>query len=119
MQSRRFPLKGSHVSDRTTAIDWIAVTERLCDILPCRPDTDIPALAERINVDVKVLEDAVEGRSKLATIRVLAAVVRTHGIDPSWVLHGACDAAMHRKVKETPDHELEALIKRMVAGGVH
>ena len=105
------------LSDRTTAIDWLAVTQRLCDILPCRPDTDIPALADRIHGDVKVLEDAVEGRSRLATIRVLAAVVRTHGIDPTWVLHGSCDAAMHRKVKETPDAELEPLIKRMVAGG--
>ena len=104
------------MNERTAAIDWLAVTERLCDILPCRPDTDIPALAQRINVDLKVLEDAVEGRSKLATIHIIAAVVRTHGIDPSWVLHGACDAAMHRKVKETPDAELEPLIKRMVAG---
>jgi hypothetical protein len=62
--------------------------------------SDVPALASGLGVEERALRMSIDELAPQPTVEVLAAVIRTYGIDPSWLLTGQYDAATHRTVME-------------------
>jgi hypothetical protein len=76
---------------------------------------DLRDAAGQLAVSDAQLRDAVTGRFRLGWLKVLSAVVREHGIDPSWMLTGRYDGTTHRASLEGDRIEIELLMKRLVA----
>jgi hypothetical protein len=62
---------------------------------------------------------SIQGNPPLPTIDVIAALVRTYGLDPSWVLTGEYDPATHRTALESNTHEIEIALNRLVTKATH
>lgn len=95
--------------------DWIAIAARIQGLLGTPRDTDLPELADRLKVPLDSLRMSVRGNPPLPTIDVIAALVRSYGLDPSWVLTGDYDPATHRTALESSTQEIEITVNRIVA----
>ena len=69
-------------------------------------------MARRLGVDERSLKASVEGRRP--TLNVMAALIRTYGLDPSWVLTGDYDPQTHRHALQSNTQEIEVAMKRML-----
>jgi hypothetical protein len=53
-------------------------------------------LARRLRVSESAVRAAIDQTSPHPTLDLLAAIVREYGVDPSWLVFGEYDAAIHR-----------------------
>jgi hypothetical protein len=70
--------------------------------------------ARRIGVSESTLREATEGRSRLAAISVIQALV-SRGVDAKWMLTGEIDSVLHRRMLEARPEQVESMIKRVTA----
>jgi hypothetical protein len=87
------------------------IADRLRKLLPAE---DLPAIAERLGVEELSLRMSVDELSPFPTIDVLAAVVQHYGVDPSYLLTGEYDAALHRKVVDADRSVIAASLEQYV-----
>jgi len=78
--------------------DRLAISERLRALVGQRAEADISAAARDLSVDEVALGAALDARSPRPTADVLAAIVRTFGVDPTWLLTGEYDGSSHARV---------------------
>lgn len=97
------------------AIDWGAVSARINGLVSVGGEIDFPRVAQRIGVSEQQLRDAVNDRSRIASLYVLGAIVRTFGLDPSWALTGVYDSDTHRAALAGDRAEIDELLKRLVS----
>jgi hypothetical protein len=95
-------------------IDWRAVSERIRSLIGASSEPDLPGAALRLGVTERQLREAVSGRSRFGSLKVLAAVVRVYGLDPSWLMTGEYDGTTHRASLEGDQAEIDLLLKRLV-----
>jgi hypothetical protein len=95
-------------------IDWRAVAERIRVLIDASSEPDLSTAAQQLGVSESQLREAVSGRSRFGSVRVLAAVVRVYGLDPSWLIRGEYDGATHRTALEGDRAEIDLLLKRLV-----
>jgi DNA-binding FadR family transcriptional regulator len=96
------------------SIRWDAVTERIRAMVPWKTEEELSALAERIGVSETTLRESTEGRSRLASLKLIQALVR-RGVDAKWMLTGDVDTSLHRRMLDSTSDEAETMIKRIVA----
>jgi hypothetical protein len=99
-------------------IDWRAVSDRVRIVTGVPDRNDLRDAARQLSVSEAQLRDAVTGRFRLGWQKVLSAVVRQHGIDPSWILTGRYDGTTHTASLEGDRVEVELLMKRLVAEAI-
>jgi hypothetical protein len=97
-------------------LDWEQVSSRIKDVLNLGDADDLRRAAARLDVRALQVEEAIDRRSRLATLKVAAAIVREHGIDPSWLLTGTYDAATHRVGLQKNRDEIDRLLKKLAVG---
>ena len=93
-------------------LDWAAIAERLRGLIHVQNRNDLESVARRLGVDERSLKASVEGRRP--TLNVMAALIRTYGLDPSWVLTGDYDPQTHRHALQSNTQEIEVAMKRML-----
>jgi hypothetical protein len=98
-------------------IDWRAVSERIRSLVESSSEPDLPAAAQQLGVSESQLREAVSGRSRFGSLRVLAAVIRVYGVDPSWLMTGEYDGTTHRASLEGNRAEIDLLLKRLIRDG--
>ena len=76
-------------------------------------DESIEETAKRLGVEELALRMSVDVDSPYPTIDVIAAVVRTYAVDPSWLLTGKYSEVAHRRALETPTDELPVAINAL------
>jgi hypothetical protein len=96
------------------SIDWTAVTERVRQMTRATTPEEVRELAAHIGVAEPVLQAAMVGRSRLAVIKVIAALVR-RGVDARYMLTGDVDPSLMRRMLEREPHEVEDMVKRLIA----
>lgn len=60
--------------------------------------TDVAAAAQRLGVPEVSLRMSIDDLSPMPTLDVIFAVVHYYGMDPSYLMTGECDPAVHRQV---------------------
>jgi hypothetical protein len=91
------------------------VAARLRGILAGLDRGMIEATARRLGVSEVALRMSVDELEPHPAMEVLIAVVRHHGVDPTWLLTGEYDAATHRAAindEATRSKDLVAIIAK-------
>jgi hypothetical protein len=96
------------------ALDWTAVSQRIKGLISMSDQAQLPEAAARLGVEERVLRDALKQQSRLSTLKVIGAVVRVYGLDPSWVLTGKYDPATHRVAIQNDSSAIDDLLKRLI-----
>jgi hypothetical protein len=95
------------------SIRWDEVAERIRAMARADKPEETSEMATHLGVAERLLQDSMTGRSRLAAMKVIAALVR-RGVDPKWMLTGEVDPASHRRILEGSDDEVEDHVKRLV-----
>ena len=96
------------------AVNWDAVAERLRSIIRVSSEAEISETAERIGVRDDILRESLSGRSRLSAVKVIAALARHSGVDPTWILSGHFDPSTHRMSLEGTVEETERVVKNLI-----
>jgi len=97
------------------SFDWAAIADRLRGLIRIQNRDDLATVAKRLGVDERSLRMSMEGWRP--TLNVMAALIRTYGLDPTWVLTGDYDSQTHRAALESNTQEIEVAMKRMLLSG--
>jgi len=99
-------------------MDRHGIAARIRGLINGQEKGDIAEIAARLGVPELSLRMSVDELSPHPTIEVLAAIVRTYGIDPSWLLNGEYSSASHIEaatVEETGGREaVTRLVNRLL-----
>jgi hypothetical protein len=96
-------------------LDWNGVSGRIRGLVSMSDQAQLSAAANRLGVEERHLRDAIEQQSRTSTLKVIAAIVRVYGLDPTWVLTGTYDSTTHRVAIQRDSSEIEVLLSRLVA----
>jgi len=101
------------------AVDWSGVSERIKGFIGMSDQAQLPAAAAKLGVEERHLRDAIRLQSRFSTLKVIGAMVRVFGLDPSWVLTGRYDPATHRVAMEGDSATIDALLSELAVTGSH
>ena len=96
------------------SIRWDEVSERIRAMVPAKTHEEMIETASRLGISESVLRDGADGRSRLASLQVIQALVR-RGVDAKWMLTGEVDTALHRRMLDSSPSEVEQMIRRIIA----
>jgi len=99
------------------AVDRLAIAARIRGLLSGQDGSDPAASARRLGVDEVGLRMSIDDLAPNPTVDVVAAIVLAYGVDPTWLLTGTYDSAVHRHSLEEPRAIGEAVSKMMMASG--
>jgi hypothetical protein len=98
------------------------VAARLRAILANPGQRAIEATARRLGISETALRISIDEVDPHPAMEVLVAVIRHHGIDPTWLLSGEYDRVTHRAVIDDDamlsGNELAALLARQATPGL-
>ena len=94
--------------------DKAAVAARLRGLIGGQENGDLELVAERLGVDEVALRISIDELAPHPTIDVIAAVIRAYAVDPSWLLCGDYDPALHRHSLESDTDEMRAVVGEFV-----
>src|SRR5688572_25413140 len=97
------------------AADWQAIAQRLKGLVGMSDRAKLSSAAVRLDVDLEDLERAIKGESPASILRVVAAMVRVYGLDPSWLVTGRYDPNTHRVGTRRDAAAVEELLRTLVA----
>src|ERR1041385_7200409 len=90
--------------------DKAAVAARLRGLIGGQEAGDL----ERLGVDEIALRISIDELAPHPTIDVIAAMIRAYAVDPSWILCGEYDSALHRQSLESNTDEMRAVVDDFV-----
>jgi hypothetical protein len=70
---------------------------------------DLGAVAHRLGVDEVSLRMSIDLLAPYPTLDVLSAVVKTYGVDPTWLVTGEYNPNTHRASETEPDRTLDTM----------
>jgi hypothetical protein len=94
-------------------LDWAGVLDRIKGLVSMSDQAQQQSAATLLGVDERHLRAAIKQESRLSTLKVVAAVVRVYGLDPTWVLTGNYDAATHRVALQGDSAAIDQLLSRL------
>jgi hypothetical protein len=98
------------------AIDRFGIAARLRALLFARDPHATPGtIAQSLGVRESALRLTLDDRSPRPTLEVLIAVIRHHGVDPTWILTGIYDQATHREALEDETSAKRMLVRTTLA----
>ena len=95
-------------------MDRIGIATRLRGLIAGQDEGDLHAIAQRLGVDELSLRLSVDDLSPYPTVDVLASVVLTYGVDPTWLLTGDYSSSSHRTAIEGGMALAEQSIRLMI-----
>lgn len=101
------------------AVDWPGVSDRIKAFIGMSDQAQLSTAAAKLGVDERHLRDAIRLQSRFSTLKVIGAMVRVFGLDPSWVLTGRYDPATHRVAMEGDSEAIDALLSELAVTGSH
>lgn len=97
------------------SVNWTEVSDRINSAAVGAHSSDmLPGIAENLGITDAELHDSLDGRSRLATIKVMVALARRFDVDINWMLTGQIDPKRHRRMKDRPVGEIENLVKERI-----
>src|SRR5438067_10087955 len=96
------------------ALDWRAIAERVRGLVRVQHSADISLVARRLGVSELSLRASFENAQHPPSLDLLTAIVKTYGLDPSWVLTGAYDASTHRVALENNTDEIRITLHKLL-----
>jgi hypothetical protein len=82
--------------------DRAAIAARIRGLLAAQDGADPEAAARRLGIDEVGLRMSIDELAPNPTVDVVAAIVLAYGVDPTWLLTGDYDTAIHRHSLEDP-----------------
>lgn len=96
---------------RLTVDRWrIAVRIRAL-LYPMIRKSGTRAVAADLDVATDSLQTSIDLENPHPSVEVVLAVIRYHGVDPSWLLTGDYDLATHREALENPSSAVTMLAR--------
>src|SRR6185437_12749175 len=89
-------LPGSHQMPASDAFNSEQIAARLRGLIGGQDRGQLEATALRLGVSEVSLRMSIDEHAPHPTLAVLSAVVREYGVDPSWLIYGEYDVAVHR-----------------------
>lgn len=71
----------------------------------------VRAVAADLDVGPDSLVASIDLQAPHPSVEVLLAIIRRHGVDPTWLLTGEYDLATHREVLENPSSAIAMLAR--------
>lgn len=71
----------------------------------------VRAVAADLEVSPDSLQTSIDLQAPHPSVEVLLAIIRRHGVDPTWLLTGEYDLATHREVLENPSSAVAILAR--------
>ena len=96
--------------------DKHGIASRIRGLLSGQDAGDTSAAAARLRVDATSLHMSIDPDAPYPTVDVIAAVIRTYGVDPCWLLTGSYDSLTHQKALDVSTAEMPILVSRMLGG---
>jgi hypothetical protein len=87
-------------------LDRNGIAARLRGLIGGQEHGDLGAIAARLGVDEVSLRMSVDHLAPYPTLDVLAAIVVTYGVDPTWLLTGDYNPSTHRSVADASQERL-------------
>jgi hypothetical protein len=101
--------------EAAVVVDWTGIAGRINGLISMSDRAQIESAAARLGVDQQTLRLAVHDKSPTATLRVINALIRVYGLDPTWVMTGQYDAATHRAAMEGDAKKVEQLLSQILS----
>jgi hypothetical protein len=95
-------------------LDWAGVLDRIKGLVSMSDQAQQQVAATLLGIDERHLQAAVKHESRISTLKVVGAVVRVYGLDPTWILTGNYDAATHRIALQGDSAAIDELLSRLV-----
>jgi len=96
-------------------MDRIGIAARLRGLIGGQEHGDLGATATRLGVDEVSLRMSIDPLAPYPTLDVLAAVVSSYGVDPTWLVTGEYNPATHRMAESEPSRAMENLRDMLTA----
>src|SRR6476661_1882386 len=94
--------------------DKQGIAGRIRGLLSGQDEGDTAAAAKRLGVDATSLHMSIDESAPYPTVDVIAAVIRTYGVDPCWLLTGYYDTLTHRSALNVTTDEMPVLVGKML-----
>jgi len=99
-------------------MDRHGVASRIRELIGVRDRRELASIAARLSVSEMALRMSIDDLSPHPTIEILVSIVRTYGVDPTWLLYGEYRSASHIEAataEETGGREaVTRLVKRLL-----
>lgn len=93
--------------------DFRGAADRIKGLISMSDKAQLERAAARLGVEEQELREAIE-RPSASMTRVVAAVVRVYGLDPTWILTGTYDSATHRIAIARDESALNTLLAALI-----
>ena len=87
--------------------DWKGIASRIHGLISMSDRGEISTAASRLGVSEQELRDTLKHGSSSSVLKVVRAVVRLYGLDPTWVLTGQYDPSTHRSALSRDETEID------------
>jgi hypothetical protein len=101
------------------AVEWSAISDRIKAFIGMSDQAQLSTAAAKLGVEERHLRDAIQHQSRFSTLKVISAMVRVFGLDPSWVLFGKYDPATHRVAMQGDSAAIDRLLGELAVTGSH
>lgn len=81
-------------------MDRDGIAARLRGLIAGQNEGDLGDIARRLGVDEVSLRMSIDDVAPYPTVDVLAAVVLTYGVDPTWLITGDYSPSAHRSIAD-------------------
>lgn len=78
-------------------------------LFPAIRKSGVRAVAADLDVPADSLQASIDLENPHPSVEMLMAVIRVHGVDPTWLLTGEYDLATHREALENPSSAITLL----------
>ena len=95
-------------------IDWRGIARRIRGLASLSDKAVLTKTAARLDVTEQELADTIDAASPTSAVKVIRAVVRVYGLDPSWVVTGRYDAETHRAAMQPDSAAFEEVMSRLL-----
>jgi len=92
-------------------LDADAVAHRIRSLML---SNDCAAISGRLGVSERSLETSIAAEAPRPTLAIIVAIVRTHGVDPAWLITGEYNSATHRQATEGDGLAVGDLVRHLV-----
>jgi hypothetical protein len=95
-------------------IDWRGIARRIRGLASLTDKAVLAKTAARLGVTEQELTETIDAESPTSAVKVVRAVVRVYGLDPSWVITGRYDSETHRAAMQPDSVAFEEVMSRLL-----
>jgi hypothetical protein len=79
-------------------LDRLAIASRIRGLCAGQDAADPLLAANRLGINERLLRVSIDELAPEPSVEVIAAIVHAFGVDPTWLLTGDYDPALHRNI---------------------